>query len=128
MRELGVIGHEQFKVTALLDHLAMISVVSDKYGGLIDCKPLAFIWQHAAFAAAGYGPHNTIMFDDLRRNFVMNPQNGLKIRPFRNAHQARRAHRLLLPQPPAQRCRASSARPCPPSRGTPGRLTTSCCG
>jgi ubiquitin-like domain-containing CTD phosphatase 1 len=29
------------------------------------------------------------MFDDLRRNFVMNPQNGLKIRPFRNAHSAR---------------------------------------
>jgi len=25
------------------------------------------------------------MFDDLRRNFIMNPENGLKIRPFRNA-------------------------------------------
>ena len=26
------------------------------------------------------------MFDDLRRNFVMNPRNGLTIRPFRKAH------------------------------------------
>lgn len=25
------------------------------------------------------------MFDDLRRNFLMNPQTGLKIRPFKNA-------------------------------------------
>ena len=30
-----------------------------------------------------YDKSNTIMFDDLRRNFLMNPQNGLKIRPFR---------------------------------------------
>ena len=116
MRELGVLGHASYKVTALLDHLAMISIVSEKYGGLIDCKPLAFIWTHAAFAGSGWGPHNTararaatapraclsaresrrephgarqIMFDDLRRNFVMNPQSGLKIRPFRHAHQAR---------------------------------------
>jgi ubiquitin-like domain-containing CTD phosphatase 1 len=32
-----------------------------------------------------YNEKNTIMFDDLRRNFVMNPQNGLVIRPFREA-------------------------------------------
>ena len=29
-----------------------------------------------------YTKKNTVMFDDLRRNFLMNPQNGLKIRPF----------------------------------------------
>lgn len=33
-----------------------------------------------------YNPSNTIMFDDLKRNFVMNPQNGLVIKPFRKAH------------------------------------------
>ena len=32
-----------------------------------------------------YSPANTIMFDDIRRNFVMNPQNGLKIKAFRQA-------------------------------------------
>lgn len=39
---------------------------------------------------------NTIMFDDLRRNFVMNPQQGLRIRPFRNAHTARATDDELL--------------------------------
>uniref|UniRef100_A0A0A9EQB5 FCP1 homology domain-containing protein n=1 Tax=Arundo donax TaxID=35708 RepID=A0A0A9EQB5_ARUDO len=29
------------------------------------------------------------MFDDLRRNFVMNPQNGLVIKPFKKAHSNR---------------------------------------
>jgi ubiquitin-like domain-containing CTD phosphatase 1 len=29
------------------------------------------------------------MFDDLRRNFVMNPRNGLVIKPFRKAHANR---------------------------------------
>ena len=29
------------------------------------------------------------MFDDLKRNFLMNPQNGLRIEPFKNAHTNR---------------------------------------
>jgi ubiquitin-like domain-containing CTD phosphatase 1 len=36
-----------------------------------------------------YSEKNTIMFDDLRRNFVMNPQNGLVIKPFKVAHSNR---------------------------------------
>jgi ubiquitin-like domain-containing CTD phosphatase 1 len=36
-----------------------------------------------------YNEKNTIMFDDLRRNFIMNPQNGLVIKPFRKAHSNR---------------------------------------
>ena len=35
------------------------------------------------------------MFDDLSRNFLMNPQNGLKIRPFKNAHRLRHTDREL---------------------------------
>lgn len=35
------------------------------------------------------------MFDDLRRNFVMNPQNGLTIRPFRKAHLNRNTDQEL---------------------------------
>lgn len=63
----------------------MITVHTEKYG-VFNCKPLAFIW--AKFPEF-YSHKNTIMFDDLRRNFVMNPQNGLKIRPFDNAHTHR---------------------------------------
>ena len=43
-----------------------------------------------------YGEANTIMFDDLRRNFLMNPSNGLRIRPFKNAHSSRGTDRELV--------------------------------
>lgn len=46
-------------------------------------KPLGVIWGKYE----QYDKKNTIMFDDLRRNFLMNPQNGLKIRPFREVWQ-----------------------------------------
>lgn len=36
------------------------------------------------------------MFDDLRRNFVMNPQNGLVIKPFRKAHANRNSDDELM--------------------------------
>ena len=36
------------------------------------------------------------MFDDIRRNFLMNPSNGLRIRPFRQAHMNRKTDHELL--------------------------------
>lgn len=85
MAELGVLSNPNYKITALLDHLAMITVQSDSRG-IFDCKPLGLIWaQFPEF----YSSKNTIMFDDLRRNFVMNPQNGLTIKPFKRAHSSR---------------------------------------
>ena len=36
------------------------------------------------------------MFDDLKRNFVMNPQNGLMIRPFKKAHLNRNSDQELV--------------------------------
>lgn len=36
------------------------------------------------------------MIDDIRRNFIMNPKNGLKIRPFRQAHINRSKDKELL--------------------------------
>ncbi|KAH6559556.1 hypothetical protein KP509_1Z004600, partial [Ceratopteris richardii] len=43
MKELGVLNNPNYKITALLDHLAMISVQSESYG-VFDCKPLGLIW------------------------------------------------------------------------------------
>jgi ubiquitin-like domain-containing CTD phosphatase 1 len=92
MRELGVLGHEQYRIAALVDHGAMITVGPLPDYGVFDCKPLGYLWaQHD-----GWTERNTIMFDDLRRNFVMNPQQGLRIRPFRNAHSARSTDDELL--------------------------------
>lgn len=70
----------------------MITVHTDKYG-VFNAKPLGFIW--AKFPQQ-YSARNTIMFDDLRRNFVMNPQSGLRIRPFDNAHTHRATDDELL--------------------------------
>lgn len=55
-------------------------------------KPLGVIWGKFE----EYTCKNTIMFDDIRRNFIMNPKNGLRIRPFRQAHFNRDKDRELL--------------------------------
>ncbi|XP_074275034.1 ubiquitin-like domain-containing CTD phosphatase [Silene latifolia] len=92
MAQLGVLDNPNYKITALLDHLAMITVQSDSRG-VFDCKPLGLIWGQLP---EYYSSKNTIMFDDLRRNFVMNPQNGLTIRPFRKAHANRESDQELV--------------------------------
>lgn len=38
---------------------------------MFDCKPLEYVW--AKFPGV-YTRDNTIMMDDLRRNYVLNPQ------------------------------------------------------
>ncbi|CAI9781769.1 unnamed protein product [Fraxinus pennsylvanica] len=92
MEQLGVLNNPNYKITALLDHMAMITVRSDTRG-VFDCKPLGLIWAHFP---EFYSAKNTIMFDDLRRNFVMNPQNGLVIKPFRKAHANRDSDQELV--------------------------------
>ncbi|XP_050310877.1 ubiquitin-like domain-containing CTD phosphatase 1 isoform X1 [Anthonomus grandis grandis] len=91
MKLLGVDRHPSYKIAFYMDSLAMISVQAPKYG-MIDVKPLGVIWGKFE----QYTPKNTIMFDDIRRNFIMNPKNGLKIRPFREAHKNRCTDNELL--------------------------------
>lgn len=45
MEQLGVLNNPNYKITALLDHLAMITVQSESRG-IFDCKPLGLIWAH----------------------------------------------------------------------------------
>ncbi|ESO05305.1 hypothetical protein HELRODRAFT_156877 [Helobdella robusta] len=90
MNELGVSKNPNYKLCFMLDSLAMITVHVSSYG-VIDVKPLGVIWGKFP----QWNKHNTIMFDDLRRNFIMNPQNGLKIRPFKNAHTNRSTDKEL---------------------------------
>ena len=48
-------------------------------------KPLGVIWgKYGEF----YNRKNTIMFDDIGRNFLMNPQNGLKVAGQHHRHCA----------------------------------------
>ncbi|XP_063784478.1 ubiquitin-like domain-containing CTD phosphatase 1 isoform X2 [Pseudophryne corroboree] len=92
MKELGVSTNANYKITFMLDSAAMITVHTPRRG-LIDVKPLGVIWgKYTEF----YSKKNTIMFDDIGRNFLMNPQNGLKIRPFMKAHLNRDKDTELL--------------------------------
>lgn len=91
MNELRVSTNPNYKIIFYLDSGAMISVDSQKYG-LLNVKPLAVIWGKFP----EYSPKNTIMFDDTRRNFLMNPQNGLKIKAFRESWKNRETDRELL--------------------------------
>lgn len=61
--------------------------------GVFDCKPLKLLWSKFG---EFYNSDNTIMLDDLRRNFIMNKQNGLVIRPFRKAYQNQATDRELV--------------------------------
>lgn len=92
MNELRVSTNPNYKILFYLDSGAMISVESQKYGSL-NVKPLAVIWGKFP---GKYNFRNTIMFDDTRRNFLMNPQNGLKIKAFREAWKNRETDQELF--------------------------------
>ncbi|KAG5888578.1 hypothetical protein JTB14_029875 [Gonioctena quinquepunctata] len=91
MKLLGVVSNPNYKIAFYMDSLAMISVHLPKYG-VVDVKPLGVIWGKFE----QFSTKNTIMFDDIRRNFIMNPKNGLRIRPFREAHLNRETDNELL--------------------------------
>lgn len=91
MKLLGVTTHPDYKIWFYLDSTAMISVyIPEK--GVVEVKPLGVIWGKYS----EYSSKNTIMFDDIRRNFLMNPRSGLRIRPFRQAHFNRDTDRELF--------------------------------
>lgn len=90
MEEMKVFNNPNFKISCCLDHGAMIGLHS-KERGLFSCKPLQVLWHNIQ----EYTPENTIMFDDLRRNFVMNPQQGLRIKVFRGDPTDNELLRLL---------------------------------
>lgn len=81
MQMLRVQSNPNYKIMFYVDSSAMISIYHNDLG-VLDVKPLGVIWG----LYKQYSAKNTIMFDDIRRNFLMNPQSGLKIRPFRQAH------------------------------------------
>ncbi len=94
MNELGVANHPDYKIVFYMDCAAMISVFTAEYG-VMNVKPLKVIWDMEEFSGH-YTSKNTIMFDDLRRNFLMNPQNGLRIEPYKNAHTNRDKDKELM--------------------------------
>ena len=94
LRELGVSTHSDYKISVTMDYTSMVTIATPGHSRpVFDCKPLAVLWNRFS---EYYGPHNTIMLDDLRRNYVLNPQNGLVVRPFKHALTSGRKDRELL--------------------------------
>ncbi|XP_055378460.1 ubiquitin-like domain-containing CTD phosphatase 1 [Condylostylus longicornis] len=92
MKLLGVSANPDYKILFYLDSNAMISIYTTDRG-VIDVKPLGVIWgKYPDY----YNSKNTIMLDDIRRNFLMNPKSGLRIRPYRQAHLNRDKDSELL--------------------------------
>lgn len=91
MKLLGVNSHPDYKIAFYLDSSAMITVHCSKRG-VVEVKPLAVIWGKFQ----QYSSKNTVMLDDIRRNFLMNPKSGLRIRPFFQAHLNRAKDTELL--------------------------------
>lgn len=62
MRELGVLGADDWKVTCMLDHQAMLTVTTERYG-TFDCKPLQFLWsKFRCVRACLFFPQFFVMF------------------------------------------------------------------
>ena len=59
-------------------------------------KPLELVWRHPACVATGWTSQNTIHVDDLARNFVMNPKNGLKCKAYYVAKDGQQDCELAL--------------------------------
>ena len=80
LTELGVYGNNSYEISIVVDARSMVSTVVA--GEVKNVKPLVVVWR--TFPDF-YTEENTIMFDDIRRNFALNPQNGLTVRPFKRA-------------------------------------------
>ena len=71
----------------------MVPVASERYGGTVVVKPLQVLWtMFPAHARAA----TTLHLDDLSRNFLLNPRQGLKVKACRNLPATRGADRELL--------------------------------
>lgn len=102
LQQMGVLDHPDYRISCVMDALAMVrwappecpalgmtdgtaraeskvTVPTEKYG-LINTKALAVIWGRFP----QYGPHNTVLVDDLRRNYLSTPRNGIRVRPCRS--------------------------------------------
>jgi len=92
--ELAMLTSPDYKISWVMDRTSMFSVTSQR--GMKkkthEVKALEIIWRKYP---GKFSDKNTIHIDDLRRNFIMNPQSGLKISAFRNAPVTRATDREL---------------------------------
>ncbi|OCH92115.1 hypothetical protein OBBRIDRAFT_869781 [Obba rivulosa] len=76
--ELGMLGGGRNYETSMFTVFSIRDGKEMKHS----VKPLKIIWNHFP----QFGPANTVHVDDLGRNFALNPNQGLKIPAFKDAH------------------------------------------
>ncbi|GJQ09392.1 hypothetical protein GpartN1_g1183.t1 [Galdieria partita] len=81
--EMGLLLCPRYAIAFVLDRLAMTCVTVRKKRELKkhSVKPLQVVWRKFP---DHFSPCNSIHVDDLSRNFVLNPENGLKVSPYSN--------------------------------------------
>eukprot|EP00002_Diphylleia_rotans_P006149 TRINITY_DN1546_c0_g1_i4.p1 TRINITY_DN1546_c0_g1~~TRINITY_DN1546_c0_g1_i4.p1 ORF type:complete len:332 (-),score=76.20 TRINITY_DN1546_c0_g1_i4:452-1447(-) len=95
LTELGLLLHPDFQITFVLDQTSMFPVQSKSSTGEMrnhEVKALEFIWRK--FPGV-YDQRNTVHVDDLRRNFAMNPRNGIRVSAFRDSFMNQHDDELL---------------------------------
>ncbi|PWN45262.1 hypothetical protein IE81DRAFT_320445 [Ceraceosorus guamensis] len=78
LTELGCFEDSRYQITFILDRSSM-PAVHVREATKKEVKPLDVIWNRFPEV---YGAHNTVHVDDLGRNFIMNPLNGIVIQPY----------------------------------------------
>eukprot|EP01135_Chromosphaera_perkinsii_P002876 Nk52_evm31s229 gene=Nk52_evmTU31s229 len=102
MKRFGVLDEgNDFKIVTILDSRAMISVCKPD-GSLTETKNLDTLWGLFAMAYPRqglkesvrfdpgnrhnlYNRRNTLLVDDISRNFMTNPHNGIKMPPYKKS-------------------------------------------
>lgn len=88
LTELGILQNPNYQVGFILDKSMMFYIESIVRGEKKrhQVKALEFVWRSMP---EFYNKHNTVHIDDLGRNFVLNPKQGLKISPYKDCVVAR---------------------------------------
>ena len=85
LTEMNMFMNDKYKITFVLDKKAMFTIKSNFKNGKKKhyVKPLELIWRKYK---GQYDENNTVHIDDLSRNFALNAQQGLTIKPYRDAY------------------------------------------
>jgi len=81
--ELGMLTDVGYRFTFVLDKTSMFAITSTKKNSgehyRHHVKPLELIWTKFPL---NYSQRNTVHVDDLARNFALNMENGLRVKPY----------------------------------------------
>lgn len=95
MDKLQLLNHPDFQICCALskDHMIPHTFSVKRKTFVQDIKPLALLWRKFP----DFFDHcNTIHIDDVAENFALNPRNGLRIDPFREALVYRQTDKELF--------------------------------